>query len=134
MQAGIPAEQILTETHSYDTIGLRPRTWYSLGFDYSIGTGDTSPTPNLLTTTFQTKLGGELVQLVRAGVIPPTYPLKVPISQQTQTFSVGPHLADRHFKAVTLFSRPDLGAMREAATPLPFVAVGAGRTPRYQRA
>jgi hypothetical protein len=98
-------------------VAVRPATWYSLGFDYSIGTGDTSLTPNLLTTALQTRLGGELGQLIKAGKIPASYALKVPISSQTQTFSVGPQLAYRRWKAVTLFARPDLGAMREVATP-----------------
>jgi len=104
-------------------VGVRPTTWYSMGFDYSIGTGDTALTPNLLTTALQTKLGAELGGLVAAGKIPPTYALKVPIASQTQTFSAGPQLAYRHFKAVTLFVRPDLGAMREVATPHPTDAI-----------
>lgn len=104
-------------------IGVRPSTWYSLGFDYSIGTGDTSLTPNLLTTALQAKLAAQLGPLYAAGIIPPTYKLVVPISSQTQTFSAGPQLSYRHFKAVTLFVRPDLGAMREVATPHPTDAI-----------
>jgi hypothetical protein len=100
-------------------VGFRPSTWYSLGFDYSISAGDTALTPALLTTALQTQLGGELGQLVQAGQIPASYSLKVPISSNTQTFSAGPQLSYRHFKAVTLFIRPDLGAMREVATPHP---------------
>ena len=104
-------------------VGFRPTTWYSLGFDYSVGTGDTALTPALLTTALQTQLGGELGQLVQAGKIPATYSLVVPISSVTQTFSAGPQLYYRHFKAVTLFIRPDLGAMREVATPHPTDAI-----------
>ncbi len=104
-------------------VGVRPTNWYSLGFDYSIGTGDTALTPKLLTTALQTQLGGELGQLVAAGKIPASYALKVPISSQTQTFSAGPQLSYRHFKAATLFVRPDLGAMREVATPHPTDAI-----------
>jgi hypothetical protein len=99
--------------------GVRPTTWYSLGFDYSISTGDTALTPALLTTALQTQLGAQLGQLVQAGQLPPTYALKVPISSQTQTFSAGPQLSYRHFRSMTLFIRPDLGAMREVATPHP---------------
>ena len=29
--------------------GFRPKTWYSVGFDYSISGGDLTLTPNLLT-------------------------------------------------------------------------------------
>jgi len=99
--------------------GYRPTTWYSLGFDYSVSTGDTALTPALLTTALQTQLGGELGQLVQSGQLPATYVLKVPISSLTQTFSAGPQLSYRRWKAVTLFARPDLGAMREVATTHP---------------
>src|SRR5215470_8670046 len=34
-------------------IGVRPTTWYSLGFDYSISSGDGTITQDLLTTTLQ---------------------------------------------------------------------------------
>jgi len=109
----------LGENGYHIQVGVRPSTWYSLGFDYSISYGDTALTPSMLTTSLQTRLGGELGQLVQAGLVPPTYALRVPISSQTQTFSAGPQLAYRHFKSVTLFARPDLGAMREVATPHP---------------
>ena len=104
-------------------VGVRPTTWYSLGFDYSIATGDTALTPGLLTTALQTQLGAELGQLAAAGQIPASYVLRVPISSQTQTFSAGPQISYRHWKAVTLFVRPDLGAMREVATPHPTDAI-----------
>jgi hypothetical protein len=103
--------------------GVRPTNWYSLGFDYSISTGDTTLTPNLLTTALQTQLGAQFAQLVAAHVIPPNYQLAVPIHSQTQTFSAGPQLSYRHFKAATIFVRPDLGAMREVATPHPGDAI-----------
>ncbi len=113
----------LAEPGFHMQIGVRPTTWYSLGFDYSVGTGDTTLTPNLLTTALQTQLGAQLGQLVAAGVIPPTYKLTVPIHSQTQTFAAGPQLSYRRFKAVTLFIRPDLGAIREVATPHPTDAI-----------
>lgn len=104
-------------------VGVRPTTWYSLGFDYSISTGDTALTPSLLTTSLQTTLGAELGALAAAHQIPAGYSLRVPIESQTQTFSAGPQLSYRHWKAVTLFVRPDLGAMREVATPHPTDAI-----------
>ena len=113
----------LGESGFHFQAGVRPSTWYSLGFDYSISTGDTSLTPSLLTTALQTQLAAQLGPLVQAGIIPPTYKLVVPISSQTQTFSAGPQLSYRHFKSVTLFIRPDLGAMREVATPHPTDAI-----------
>ncbi|HEV2426124.1 MAG TPA: hypothetical protein VGZ29_14935 [Terriglobia bacterium] len=99
--------------------GVRPTTWYSLGFDYSISEGNLTLTPNLLTTTLQQQLGAELMALAAAGKIPPGYTLVVPVKSVTQTFAAGPQLAYRHFKNVTLFLRPDLGAIHEAARPQP---------------
>jgi len=100
-------------------VGVRPSTWYSLGFDYSISTGDTALTPALLTPALQSLLATELGPLVQSGQLPASYALRVPISSRTQTFSAGPQLAYRHWKAVTLFVRPDWGAMYEVATPHP---------------
>lgn len=99
-------------------VGVRPKTWYSLGFDYSFSTGDLSLTPNLLPTALQQELGGQLGQLIGAGVLPKTYTLVVPAHARTQTFAVGPQLAYRHFTHATLFLRPVFaGAIHEAATP-----------------
>ena len=109
----------LQENGVHTQVGMRANRWLSLGFDYIRVAGSTTLTPNLLTTDLQTQLGGELRQLVLAGKIPPTYSLTVPIDSTTQTFSAGPQISYRHFKAVTLFIRPDLGAMREVAVPKP---------------
>jgi hypothetical protein len=100
-------------------IGVRPTTWYSLGFDYTISAGSLTLTPNLLTTTLQQQLGAQLAELIKEGVIPPTYMLSVPTHSRTQTFAAGPQLAYRHFSKLTLFIRPDLGAIHEVATPHP---------------
>jgi hypothetical protein len=56
-------------------------------------------------------------------VIPPTYMLALPTHSRTQTFAGGPQLAYRHFSKVTLFIRPELGAIYEVATPQPTDAV-----------
>lgn len=100
-------------------IGLRPRTWYSLGFDYSWSSGPLSLTPNLLPTDLQQRLAAQLGQLASAGLLPAGYTLSVPADSVTQTFAVGPQLAYRHFSKVTLFLRPSMGAIREVATPTP---------------
>ena len=97
--------------------GARPKTWYSLGFDYSISTGHTAFTPNLLTTSLQQQLGSQLQQLAAIGKIPPGYSLVVPIDSTTQTFAAGPQLAYRHWPLVTLYVRPSIGAIQEVATP-----------------
>lgn len=99
--------------------GVRPKTWVSLGFDYSVSEGNLTLTPNLLTTTLQQELGAELQALAAAGKLPAGYTLVVPAHSVTQTFAAGPQLAYRHFTNMTLFLRPDLGAIHEAATPQP---------------
>jgi len=109
----------LNETGVQFQIGVRPRTWCSLGFDYTWASGDLTLTPDLLTTSLQQQLGATLAQLAAAGLLPPGYNLSIPSGSVTQTFAAGPQFAYRHWQAVTLFVRPDLGAIHEAATPRP---------------
>ena len=98
--------------------GVRPKTWYSLGFDYSYSKGDLTLTPDLLPTALQQQLGGQLAGLIGAGLLPKTYTLVVPAHASTQTFAVGPQLSYRHFTHATLFLRPVFaGAIHEVATP-----------------
>jgi len=100
--------------------GFRPKTWYSVGFDYTISSGDMSLTPNLLPTSLQQPLTGIVDQFKTIGLLPASYALAVPAHSRTETFAVGPQLAYRHFKHVTLFLRPVFaGAIHEAATPTP---------------
>lgn len=99
--------------------GVRPKTWYSLGFDYSVSGGNLTLTPGLLTPSWQQQLGGLLQELAAAGQLPAGYTLAVPSDSLTQTFAAGPQLAYRHFKKVTLFVRPSIGAIHETATPQP---------------
>jgi len=103
--------------------GVRPKTWYSLGLDYSISSGSLTLTPNLLTTQLQQTLGAQLAGLVAQGVIPATYTLVVPSDSLTQTITGGPQLAYRHFSKITLFIRPSVGAIHEVATPQPGDAI-----------
>lgn len=100
-------------------IGVRPRTWYSLGFDYSYSRGTLTVTPDLLPTALQQQLAAQLGMLAQAGLLPPGYRLVVPAKSVSQSFAMGPQLAYRHFKHLTLFVRPSIGAIREAATPTP---------------
>jgi len=100
-------------------IGVRPTTWYSLGFDYSLSTGDLTLTPNLLTPKVQTELTGLLEFLAAQGKLPPGYALSLNSHSRTQTFAAGPQLAYRHFQKVTLFVRPNCGIIKEFATPKP---------------
>ena len=106
-------------------VGLRPRPWYSVGFDYSISSGDLTLAPAMLPTALQQQLGTELTQLAAAGQVPAGYTLAVPTHSRTQTFAVGPQLAYRHWRTVTLFARPLFaGAIHEVATPEPADAIG----------
>jgi len=113
--------------------GVRPKTWYSIGFDYSVSQGNLTLTPDLLPVALQQQLGAQLGALAAAGQLPPNYALVVPASSTTQTFALGPQLAYRHFSHVTIFVRPSLGAIHEAATPHPAdpiaAAVAAELTP-----
>ena len=99
--------------------GYRPKTWVSLGVDYSVTKGNLTLTPDLLTTSLQQQLGAELAGLAALGKIPAGYSLIVPASSVTQSFAAGPQLAYRHFSKFTLFLRPSIGAIREAASPKP---------------
>ena len=99
--------------------GIRPKTWYSLGFDYSITKGDLTLTPSLLPDELQHTLATQLGQLAAVGRLPAGYQLIVGGHSNTQTFTMGPQLAYRHFEKFTFFLRPALGAIREVATPTP---------------
>lgn len=109
----------LVENGFHFQAGVRPKTWYSLGVDYSISTGDLTLTPGLLLPSIQQTLGAQLAGLAALGMLPAGYTLAVPTHSRTQTFAGGPQLSYRHFSAVTLFVRPSIGAMHELATPAP---------------
>jgi hypothetical protein len=98
---------------------VRPRTWLSVGFDYSISKGDLAITADLLPTALQQQLAAQLGALAAAGKVPAGYTLSVPAKSTTQTFAMGPQLSYRHFSKLTFFLRPSLGAIREVATPAP---------------
>jgi hypothetical protein len=99
--------------------GWNQRTWLSEGFDYSVTTGHTELTPDLLPTALQQQLAQQILQLIKAGLIPPTYQVYVPVDSNTQTFAAGPQFNYRKFQRVTFFIRPSLGAVHETATPHP---------------
>ncbi|MBV8866232.1 MAG: hypothetical protein JO210_12640 [Acidobacteriaceae bacterium] len=109
----------LNQNGFHTQVGIRPRTWFSLGFDYSVANGNGSITPNLLTAALQQQLGAVLAQLASAGKIPAGYNLVLPFHALTQNFAAGPQFAYRHWSAVTLFFRPSIGAVHERATLRP---------------
>jgi len=116
----------LTEAGFNLQAGYRPSGWLTMGFDYSIGTGSNTLEPGMLIPSLAGQLGAQLGQLVQAGVIPASYKLAVPTDARTQTFQAGPDFPIRHFKAVTFFVRPNLGAMQLIATPRPSDAISKG--------
>jgi hypothetical protein len=91
----------------------------AIGFDYSNVSGHNSLYPSLLTMTTQLQIATALNDLALEGLLPPGYQLSVPTGSTTQTFAAGPELTIRHYVPVTIFVRPDLGAIREVATPHP---------------
>lgn len=109
----------LAERGFHTQIGVQRKTWYALGFDYSIATGRLPLTPNLLPVALQQQLGAQLLQLGAAGLIPPGFQLVLPVNSKTQTFAAGPQFNYRHFRRVTLFVRPSVGAIHENAVPRP---------------
>jgi hypothetical protein len=108
-------------------IGVRPKTWLSLGFDYTFAAGDLKITPDQLLPALQAQLQAGIAAGVRAGQLPANYPystLYVPAHSRTQTFALGPELVYRHFTRATLFLRPVYaGIIHETATPKPQDAV-----------
>jgi hypothetical protein len=116
----------LAERGVHVQAGVRMRSWYSVGFDYSYFNGHTSLGPELLPDALRQQLATQLGQLAAAGRLPPGYALTVPLDSTTETFAVGPQFAYRHWPAVTLFVRPSLGAIHEVATPKPADPIAAG--------
>jgi hypothetical protein len=107
-------------------VGFRPKTWYSLGFDYSNASGDLTLKPELFVPSLQTSLGSQLARLAAAGLLPAGYKVSVPVRSKTQTFSAGPQVAIRRWKAITPFIRPSAGLIREVAIPEPDDAIAKG--------
>jgi hypothetical protein len=99
--------------------GVNARTWLALGFDYSVVQGNLTLTPNLLKPALEAQINGEIAELEAAGMLPPGYQLAVTTTSTTQTFAAGPQFEYRHFRQVTLFLRPSIGAIYESATPHP---------------
>ncbi len=116
----------LAERGFHFQAGVRPTTWYSLGFDYSIDTGHTSLGANLFTTALQQQLASQLAQLAAIGRLPPGYTVSLPISSTTETYAAGPQFAFHHWSLVTLYIRPAVGAIHETATPHPQDPIAAG--------
>jgi len=90
--------------------GVLNRKRIASGFDYSVQSGTTNLTPNLLPNSLQRALAAEL---------PPGYKLSVPTNLTIQTFTGGSQYVYRHFHSQALFLHPVLSAFRVEATPRP---------------
>ena len=86
-------------------LGYNYRSWLSFGFDFGYYTGHNTIFGNELSP-----LGQGLLKELGA---PPGF--GVPFNINTQTYEAGPQLNYRHFKKVTFFARPALGALRATA-------------------
>ena len=79
--------------------GVNLRPWLTMGFDFGTYSGNNSLVPSYLNPAL-------------AGLLPPLPPgFYVPGHSNTYTYEAGPQLNYRHFKHVTLFVRPALGAV-----------------------
>jgi hypothetical protein len=99
--------------------GANLRTWLSAGFDYSVVQGTLTLTTDLLKPALASQIDEEISGLQSLGALPPGYQVAVRTASTTQTFAAGPQLEFRHFRQVTLFVRPSIGAINESATPHP---------------
>lgn len=118
--AGFETPALSLSQYGFHTqVGVNLKTWLSAGFDYSVASGQNSLTPNQLKQSLQQQLAQQIEYLISIGVIPPDYKLVVPTDAFSQTFAAGPQFEYRHYKPVTLFLRPSLGAIRQKVTPHP---------------
>ena len=116
----------LNERGFHLQLGYNPKTWLATGFDYSVVTGTLTITPDLLKPSLTAAITAQLLPLIQAGVIPPTYSLSIPVASTTHTFAAGPQLEYRHFQHLTIFLRPSIGAIYEIATPHATDPIAAG--------
>ena len=106
--------------------GVNIFRWSTVGFDYSRSSGDLLLTSSMALPSVQQKLATMLGALAAAGRLPAGYTVAIPTSSITQTFAGGPQLIIRHWKPVTVFIRPSIGAIYEEATPHPGDAIAVG--------
>ncbi len=93
--------------------GYNYRRWVALGFDTSYFGGNSSLTVPMLNNATVAKLAPVLPYL------PPGYTVWSPYHANTYTITGGPQFNYRHFKYVTLFIHPDIGAMYQMITVHP---------------
>src|SRR5215467_7722366 len=63
----------LNQTGFHTQVGINPKTWLSVGFDYSVSIGDEVLTTTLLTPTLQAQVNAAQAAYIAAGLLPPNY-------------------------------------------------------------
>lgn len=103
----------LAESGFHTQLGTNPAKWYSMGFDFSTGSGDTKLTTGMMKPSVQQQITQQLAPfgLALSAVQP------VPEHSRTQTYAMGPQVNYRHFRHMTLSIHPSVGAIHEDATP-----------------
>ena len=98
-------------------LGYNYRSWLSLGFDFGYYSGHSTLLPNDLSAAAQAAIAAFV-----GGLPPAEQPLAaaffsngVRYNISTYTYEAGPQLNYRHFKKVTFFVRPALGALHAKA-------------------
>jgi hypothetical protein len=110
----------LTERGFNGQAGVNVFRWLAIGFDFSVFDGHSS----LQATELNPKLQAQLAPLF--ATLPPGTVVAVPFDATTYTYSAGPQINFRHWKPVTLFVRPALGALHERVTARPNSALTTG--------
>jgi opacity protein-like surface antigen len=103
--------------------GVNLTRWLAFGLDYSNQDGRGTLVPSELKPDYATDVNDLIALGEAAGAglptpipvppIPANYYAYVPFNARTQTFAAGPQLMYRHFKKVTLFIHPSIGAIHE---------------------
>ena len=102
----------LTQRGFNTQVGVNLRRWLAVGFDFSTQSGSGTLVPSDLKPSLQ-------------ALLPPVPGLFLPFDATTRTYTGGAQLTYRHFKRITLFAHPTVGAIHEAITLKPHDATTA---------
>ena len=102
----------LTQRGFNTQVGINLRRWLAVGFDFSTQSGSGTLVPSDLKPALQ-------------ALLPPVPGLFLPFDATTRTYTGGAQLVYRHFRRVTLFAHPTIGAIHEEITLKPHDATTA---------
>lgn len=103
----------LTQRGFDGDFGVNIFSWLTVGGDFSYNGGHSTLYPNDLSSSAKAALAPILP------LLPPGFVVGVPYNSSTYTYEAGPQFNYRHFKKVTLFARPALGALHAHFTAKP---------------